>query len=44
MNKLIVINKLLTDNNIDILCLQEVEIPAKASQINLHMNGFQFDL
>ena len=37
MNKENVINKLLTDNNIDVLCMQEVEIPANVSSNNLSL-------
>ena len=38
------LNKILLDNNIDILCLQEVEIPAKVVSKSLCITGFNIEL
>ena len=44
MNKLVLVKQVLMENNIDILCLQEVEIPANVASKNLCISGFNIEL
>ena len=44
MNKLIHVGNILVDNKIDILCLQEVEIPTNVASKNLSISGFNIEL
>ena len=44
MNKLLHVDNILVENKIDILCLQEVEIPANVAVKNLSISGFNIEL
>ena len=44
MNKLILINNILVENEIDILCLQEVEIRKNVASKDLNIRGFNLEL
>ena len=44
MNKIILITKILEDNNIDILCLQETEVPVNVLILSLNISGYQLEL
>ena len=44
MNKLILVSSILIENNIDNLCLQEVEIPTNVASKSLGNSGFNIEL
>ena len=44
MNKFLHVDNILVENKIDILCLQEVEIPANVAVKNLSISGFNIEL
>ena len=44
MNKLIYIENILVENKVDILCLQEVEIPTNVATKSLSINGYNIEL